>query len=80
MPLYPTKKLLDDLQTAGVGSLVELANLLQQSEPTPGVGRSPGVEDRVVNFQGQRYRIIARESWIPDLGGYWAVIHFRPYP
>lgn len=60
-------------------TLREIAGLLESSEPTPGVKRNRGVEDRVLCFRGRRYRIILLEGEMPDLGDVWYVKHFKPY-
>jgi len=77
LPLYPYKAVEHDLRSAGV-LLRDVASMLQNSEPTPGVIRS-GLEDRVATFQGTKYRIILEPGLIPDLGEVWFLKHFKPY-
>jgi hypothetical protein len=77
LPLYLYKPIEQDLRSAGV-LLKDVASMLQESQPTPGVARSK-VQDRVAWFQGTQYRIILEPGRIPELGDVWYVKHFKPY-
>ena len=59
--------------------LSEFPALLDRSVTTPGVRRKSGVEDRVVNLRGTRYRIILEEGLMPEIGPVWYIKHFKPY-
>lgn len=78
LPLYPYKGVIPDLESANV-LLSEIATLLGGSAATPEVRRKSGVEDRVINFHGTRYRIILEEGFMPEIGSVWYIKHFKPY-
>jgi hypothetical protein len=76
--LYPYKGIYRDLESAKV-LLSEIPTLLNGSVETPGVRRKAGVEDRVMNVYGKRYRIILEEGFMRDIGPVWYIKHFKPY-
>jgi hypothetical protein len=78
LPLYPYKAIYRDLESAKV-LLSEIPSLLNGSVDSPGINRKAGIEDRVVNLHGKRYRIILEEGLMPDIGPVWYIKHFKPY-
>ena len=78
LPLYPYKGVIPDLESAKV-LLSEIPAPLDGGAATPGVRRKSGVEDRVINFHGKRYRIILEEGFMPEIGPVWYIKHFKPY-
>jgi len=59
--------------------LSEIPALLDRSVVTQGARRKSGVEDRVINLRGTRYRIILEEGFMPEIGPVWYIKHFKPY-
>jgi hypothetical protein len=76
--LYPYKGVLDDLESAGL-LVSEISTLLEGSAKTPAIRRKHGLDDRVMDVHGKRYRIILEEGDMDEIGPVWFIKHFKPY-